>query len=336
MGSKTKLAERIVALLPRREHLFELFCGGCAISHRAMVVGKYSHIHINDINPLCPQLFYDAITGKYNNEDRWISREDFLRLKDTDGYVASCFSFGNNFQTYAYSPEIEPKKKALHYAVFFGDYSLAEKELGVDLSPLDKCDTREKKYLLAKRLISGRADLSSLERLNSITPPQWEEHKESLYRLINYEQLERIREINGSLDILGLYNRLQRINSIPPPISTRGKRNNTELTISYVDYQSVEIPEKSCIVCDIPYIGTGEYSGKGAGFDHERFYDWAERQTEPLFICSYWMPEERFKIVAEFPRTDTLSRCNNNKKVIERIFMPKDQETKGTIQLSLF
>ena len=198
MGSKTKLAERIVALLPRREHLFELFCGGCAISHRAMVVGKYSHIHINDINPLCPQLFYDAITGKYNNEDRWISREDFLRLKDTDGYVASCFSFGSNFQTYAYSPEIEPKKKALHYAVFFGDYSLAEKELGVDLSPLDKCDTREKKYLLAKRLISGRANLSSLERL------------------------KRIQEINGSLDIHELYNRLQRINSIPPPYFNEG------------------------------------------------------------------------------------------------------------------
>lgn len=176
-GSKTKLAERIVAFLPRREHLYELFCGGCAISHRAMVVGKYPHIHINDINTLCPQLFYDAITGKYENEDRWISREDFNRLKETDGYVASCFSFGSNFKTYAYNPDIEPKKKALHYAVFFGDYSLAEKELGVDLSPLDKCATREKKYLLAKRLISGRVDLSNLERLNRITPPQWSERK---------------------------------------------------------------------------------------------------------------------------------------------------------------
>lgn len=105
--------------------------------------------------------------------------------------------------------------------------------------------------------------------------------------------------------------------------------------MSSVDYQSVEIPPNTCIVCDIPYIGTGEYSGKGAGFDHERFYDWAERQTEPLFICSYWMPEERFKIVAEFPRTDTFS-SHGNKKVIERIFMPRGQELKGTIQLSLF
>lgn len=161
-GSKTKLAERIVAFLPRREHLYELFCGGCAISHRAMVVGKYPHIHINDINPLCPQLFYDAITGKYENEDRWISREDFNRLKETDGYVASCFSFGGNFKTYAYNPDIEPKKKALHYAVFFGDYSLAKEVLGVDLSPLDKCATRENKYLLAKRLISDGETFATL------------------------------------------------------------------------------------------------------------------------------------------------------------------------------
>lgn len=44
-GSKNKLAERIVRLMPKRTHLMDLFCGGCAVSHAAMVMGKYKHIH---------------------------------------------------------------------------------------------------------------------------------------------------------------------------------------------------------------------------------------------------------------------------------------------------
>lgn len=33
-GSKNKLAERIVDLLPKKKHLVDLFCGGCAVSTR--------------------------------------------------------------------------------------------------------------------------------------------------------------------------------------------------------------------------------------------------------------------------------------------------------------
>lgn len=148
-GSKNKLAERIVRLLPKRIHLVDLFCGGCAVSHAAMVMGKYKHIHINDINWMCPTLFIDAINGKYNNESRWISREEFFRLKDTDPYVAVVWSFGNNMRDYLYSREIEPLKKAIHYALFFSDYSLA-KELGHDLSFIDPIKDLQKRYMAVK------------------------------------------------------------------------------------------------------------------------------------------------------------------------------------------
>ena len=148
-GSKNKLAERIVRLMPKRTHLMDLFCGGCAVSHAAMVMGKYKHIHINDINWMCPTLFIDAINGKYNNESRWISREDFFRLKDTDPYVAVVWSFGNNMRDYLYSREIEPLKKAIHYALFFSDYSLA-KELGHDLSFIDPIKDLQKRYMAVK------------------------------------------------------------------------------------------------------------------------------------------------------------------------------------------
>lgn len=148
-GSKNKLAERIVRLLPKRTHLVDLFCGGCAVSHAALLMGKYEHIHINDINWMCPTLFIDALNGKYNDENRWISREDFFRLKDTDPYVAVVWSFGNNLRDYLYSKEIEPLKKAIHYAMFFSDYSLG-KELGHDLSFIDPIQDLQKRYLAVK------------------------------------------------------------------------------------------------------------------------------------------------------------------------------------------
>ena len=152
-GSKNKLAERIVRLLPKRTHLVDLFCGGCAVSHAALLMGKYEHIHINDINWMCPTLFIDALNGKYNDESRWISHEDFFRLKDTDPYVAVVWSFGNNLRDYLYSREIEPLKKAIHYAMFFSDYSLG-KELGHDLSFIDPIQDLQKRYLAVKHYFS--------------------------------------------------------------------------------------------------------------------------------------------------------------------------------------
>lgn len=152
-GSKNKLAERIVSLLPKRTHLIDLFCGGCAVSHAALLRNKYEHIHINDINWMCPTLFIDALNGKYQNETRWISREDFFRLKDTDPYVAVVWSFGNNLRDYLYSKEIEPLKKAIHYAIFFRDYSLG-KDFGYDLSFIEPISDIQRRYAAVKRYFS--------------------------------------------------------------------------------------------------------------------------------------------------------------------------------------
>ena len=117
MGSKNSIAKKIVAVLPRATHFYDLFCGGCAITHVAMLSGKWEQYHINDLS-MMPQLFVDAVNGKYANERRWISREDFMRLKDTDPYVACVWSFGNRCQTYMYGKDVEPFKKALHEVHF--------------------------------------------------------------------------------------------------------------------------------------------------------------------------------------------------------------------------
>ena len=107
---------------------------------------------------------------------------------------------------------------------------------------------------------------------------------------------------------------------MPAPVSLDA------LTWSATDYQDVPIHENSVIYCDIPYKGTNRYAGKGADFDHDRFYEWALRQTQPIFISSYDMPKEDFKVIAEYSRTDTLSATNNSLRVTERIFIPRTQE----------
>ena len=107
-GSKNKIAKKIIEVLPPSECFVDLFGGGGAVTHAAIESGKYKLFIFNDINPLCVDGFKKAINGEYNNEKRWISREEFARLKCSDPYVAMCFSFGNNLENYCYSREVEP------------------------------------------------------------------------------------------------------------------------------------------------------------------------------------------------------------------------------------
>ena len=295
-GSKNRLAEKIVKLFPDAENFYDLFCGGCAITHRALIENRWKNYVINDIDSRCPKLFLDAINGKFKNETRWISREDFFNLKDNDGYVAFCWSFGNNGRSYLYSKEKEPYKKALHYAIVFNDYSLG-KELGMDLSAIDGIEgIKERRIALNKYLKetnqkekvkcnskSGNL-LQSLERL---------ERLESLQSLQSLERLERLESLE----------RLERLES------------------SNLFYDEIEIKKDSIIYCDIPYKGTDGYNG--IDFDHERFYSWCKKQTELCFISSYEMPED-FIPIAEFPHRSILC-ATKNIPVIEKVFIPKHQ-----------
>ena len=370
-GSKNKLAERIVRLLPKRTHLVDLFCGGCAVSHAALLMGKYEHIHINDINWMCPTLFIDALNGKYNDENRWISREDFFRLKDTDPYVAVVWSFGNNLRSYLYSKEIEPLKKAIHYAMFFSDYSLG-KELGHDLSFIDPIHDLQKRYLAVKHYFNklGHFQQQSFEggqnqrmqhesfsrttRLASIQMGGDSEDavsgsKRKAQYISEYHPLERLSNPVFQKKNYKRPSELQHNegrNTVASLAIPRAAAQSAQIfggqflpiTSSVLDYEDVTIPEDSVIYCDIPYEGTDGYLEKGkGGFDYERFYQWCERQTQPVFLSSYQMPEDRFDCIEEFTHRCTLAQKDNN-LVTERIFVPKHQAERGnrTVQLTLF
>ena len=98
-GSKNAIAKKIVDLLPEGRRLVEPFAGGCAVTHCAMTMDRYPAYLVNDVDWRPVTLFKNALEGSYRDEERWISREDFFRLKDSDPFVAACFSFGNNYKT---------------------------------------------------------------------------------------------------------------------------------------------------------------------------------------------------------------------------------------------
>ena len=103
-----------------------------------------------------------------------------------------------------------------------------------------------------------------------------------------------------------------------PPISLDA------LTWSATDYQDVPIPENSVIYCDIPYKGTNKYAGKGRDFDHDRFYEWALRQTVPVYVSEYAMPED-FVEVAAWEKRCTMKSAEHALRTTEKLFVPRWQ-----------
>ena len=179
MGSKDKIADDILSVLPRGKRFVDLFGGGFAMSHAALLSGKYEQVFYNEINPLLPKLIKDALAGKYANERRWISREDFSRLKDVDGYVRYIWSFGNHGDGYLFGKDQEHIKKLGHDFVCFG------KDIH-GVPNIAETDMRVRRLYLQrfiKKNTGERCELQELERL------------QRLQRLQQLERLQRL-EIN--------------------------------------------------------------------------------------------------------------------------------------------
>ena len=291
-GSKSRIVDELLAVMPPAEHFYDLFCGGCAVAHAAMLSGKWNTVHINDINPMMPEAFVKAINGGFNGEDRWIRHEDFFRLRDTDPYASICFSFGNDLKSYCYSKDLEPYKKAMHYAILFNDWSLFR-----ELCP-EICDyCQERVGPIADRTARRIAMTNAIRKSASLQAnPLYKaktKHLEHLERLQHLENLERLQHLE----------------------------NLERLQVTSSDYRSIVFEPDSVIYCDIPYENTNKYK---SGFDHEAFYDWAEKQEHPVYISSYDMPKERFKCIWE-RTTNSILNADGPKRVVERLFVPRAQ-----------
>lgn len=334
IGSKNRIAKKILDVLPAAPVLYDVFCGGCAITHAALLSGKYSRVVANDINGMIPHAFESAINGGFRNEDRWISRDDFQRLYKTDPYVAICFSFGNNLRSYCYAPELEPYKRALHYAIFWKDTG-PWRELCPETADALKKAVESEQDRHKRRIGAGRAIVTALKAglMNGTIDPAV--MNKSIYRKIRKEKtpglgiqsaesVERLKSLEPlkNLETLQTDESLHRLQSLERLERKPMGMCHPILTVTTGDYRALNFERGGVIYCDPPYKRTKERYGRG--FDFEDFYAWCLHQSNPVFISEYTMPEDLFVPVASF----TVTRKMDTKKSSichEKIWRPRTQ-----------
>lgn len=298
-GSKNRIIPWLINALPGADTFVDLFAGGCSVSHAAMLSGRFRHVIANDITDSA-LVFRDALHGKFKDERRWISRDEYFRLKPTDAYARLCFSFGNAERSYCYSEEIEPYKRACHYAVCFDVW-----EPFLSLCP-DVVD-------FVRKILSGKRGLhqrritfkSAVEKILKFGI-----EKTKAVEMQNLENFERLRYLEH-------IQRLERLQSLE--CSERfngGGIANISLEVSQQDYRDVAIPDNSVVYCDPPYKDTYKYI---TTFDHDAFYAWCLDNPHPVFVSEYDMPDGFTAIDA----TPIQNLMNSDKPVsrIEKLFV---------------
>ena len=333
MGSKSKIARWVVERLPEGDTLYDVFCGGCAITDYAMRARKYRSYVVNDITNI-GFFFKKALDGGFRNEKRWIDRKTYFENLE-DPYVYLCFSFGNNpVCRYAYAVEIEPWKKALHWCYVFNDPSLIH-EYGIDIPVCDdkagyrKWIRNNDEYIRERYCSWVDAHRDEIENTTGLKP--------RLERLQSLGSLERLQ----SLEHL---QKLQRMQSLENP--------SDSLHIFQGDYRDVVIPKSSGVVyCDPPYRNTRQYYDMDGGekrdltktFDYDSFYAWCEYQSyvnkNPVFVSSYDLPSSKFRRVASVDKGSSLHGGENHyDDKIEGLYVPKEQacDLVDYVQVKLF
>lgn len=284
-GSKNALAAEVVSLLPSAPRFVDLFAGGCALAHAAALCGRYKEVVANDLSHAGISVFWEGLCGDYAGESRWISREDFMILKDCDPFVALVWSFGNNRRQYLYGADIEPYKRALHFAYFNGDYAPAHDLYGLDLSPLQ--------YVPEDRRAKAMWKICEDAFRNGRLP-----------RLGKRIQMCYLQHLGRIRDIQALANSADAIKA--------------RLDIRCGDYRNVGLRDGDCIVCDIPYGKTCGY-GDG-GFDRDGFCKWASELDMPVFVFEYEMPRG-FSPIWGKGRWDTFGRNGKKSMRGERLWV---------------
>lgn len=322
-GSKSRIAHWVIDNLPRGRVLIDAFAGGCAITHRALLSHKWQTIIANDINGKYPQLFADAAHGKYRDEKRWISREDFERLKAKDAFVACCWSFGNNLRDYMYSQGIEPYKRALHYAIVLDDFEPMQ-----ELMPEVAQSVHEAIHWIQnthdRRFTAQNVIVKTLKRLTGDNYAHSIIQSNPLYRSILHSSMgtpsvERLKSLQ-SLQSLQSLERLERLQSLESLQSLQSLR------VTSLSYDEIDIPADAVVYCDPPYHACDKtfYERRASAFDHGAFYDWCVRvsKTNPIFISEYSIEDDRFEVVAEKQKITSMASVKSF-NVIERLYTVK-------------
>ena len=288
-GSKSGIAEEIIRELPSGKRLVDLFGGGGAITHCALMSGKWESVYYNDIDPLLPELIKKAINGEYsykNFQPKFITREEFHEKKNTDGYVKYIWSFGNNGTGYLFGKDIEELKKEAHNLVVFGiESETLNKAVGYEMTmPNTKKHNQlyigeEINDIKARRLyLKNIVKHSKLKRLDL-------QQLEQLERLQQLQQLERLEQL---------------------------------FEIHNHDYREYQHKDGDVVYCDIPYENTASYQGNE--FNHKEFYEWVKTRPYKVYFSSYEISDNNFNCIFEIKKRVTYNSTTNKLTKTEKLY----------------
>lgn len=169
-GSKSKIADEIISLLPSKKYFIDTFAGGGALAHCALESGKFEHIIANDLQTkeILEAHFLWTPEQHLEFQKRWITKEEFEQTNDL--YIKTCWSFSNNRKAYIYSKACYEYKRLLHNAICFGNYKEFEDYCGIDLSEIDSYeDLNERRKAARRAILKALKPYSFKETINSNT-----------------------------------------------------------------------------------------------------------------------------------------------------------------------
>jgi 16S rRNA G966 N2-methylase RsmD len=289
MGSKNDLAERILSALPPAENFYDLFGGGFSVTHCALMhfSNKWTNFYFNEINSGLIDLIKKAIDGHFNYDrfkPKWVTRDEFHRLKSIDPYISICWSFGNSMCNYLYGADIEDYKRSLHQAVVFNEFDeTAKSVLGIDKFYFENISDRRAAVARIIKNTKNNAHLNKLKQLH---------HVRSLIQIQHLERLERIQKLSNI------------------------QSQKHKVTFSSLSYDQVTIKPNSIIYCDPPYINTEWYK---IAFDHKKFYEWVYYNPHPVFFSEYQAPKQ-FKTAYIFTHMAKFSPDAGKPRIFEKLF----------------
>ena len=319
MGSKNKIAQEIVALLPPADVFVDLFAGGCSMTHAAMLSGKYKRFIANDIKGTAV-FFKQAIEGRVPNLYEWISRDEFNARKDHDVKVAAAWSFGNKGDSYLYHKEKEEayrllfnalaadtlRERALWHCRFIKHLiekrgELEERQARVQVRQKEVGDLKE--YLrgeLRRYLKEAGKTQKDVDRWLGTNGMAGHYFNRVQWEFPPREKYDKLRELIPALPEYdywgGDLQALQDLQALTPFLSSELTRlfaidelsslsdYSPRLDVYDVDYRNVPIPAGAVVYADPPYAGTTDY---GTDFDTVSFWQWVDAQSFPVFVSEY-------------------------------------------------
>ena len=322
-GSKSKIADDIISMLPNKKYFIDAFSGGGALAHCALESGKFEYIIANDIQTkdILEAHFLWTPEQHLEFQKKWVTKEEFEKTDNL--YIKTCWSFSNNRKAYIYSKACYEYKRRLHNAICFGEYKEFEDYCGIDLSEIDSYeDLNERRKAARRAILKALKPYSFKETINNNTHIPKEIYDAILggnkdwrnldCNRLDYKCVDRILRSEDLETSKGLVNiisseNLERtkqgknIESLIQQENLLGSKNITasNISITSFSYDKIDLPDPSetVIICDAPYRNTQGYQVE---FDNDKFEQWCidkSREGYEVFVCEYNIDNPAFEEV---------------------------------------